>query len=243
MAVELHLPDLPEVELRLSPLAAGEASARPGVVAGVGARTRLSWPARLVETLSTYLPLVLMLLLAVGTAWLVQRTPVPSAARAARAPLSTPDYSMHNVILERFAANGRLRLRLQGDELHHYPDSDRVEVKNARIEAFDVAGRVTIATAQQVLGNGDASELQLTGGAQVQGRDAQGSALVIRSDFLHLFLVTEQVRTHKPVRVTLGNTELQAGGLEYDHPAQKLELKGPIRATLAPLARTPKAAR
>jgi lipopolysaccharide export system protein LptC len=52
------------------------------------------------------------------------------------------------------------------------------------------------------------------------------------SDFLHLFLVTERVRTHLPVLVRWGGTEVSAGGLDYDNASSRLELKGPLKAVL-----------
>jgi hypothetical protein len=44
------------------------------------------------------------------------------------------------------------------------------------------------------------------------------------------------VRSHLPVLVTLGDSRLQAGGLDYDHGTRKLELRPPIRAVFVPEA-------
>ena len=55
MAVELHLPDLPEIPLSLGP-------PHPP-----GPRARVPWHVRVQDVLSAYLPLLLMLLLALGT--------------------------------------------------------------------------------------------------------------------------------------------------------------------------------
>src|SRR5262245_34750675 len=62
---ELHLPDLPEVEVSLG--------AAPPVKPRAGLRMRLR------ELLGAYLPLLLMALLALGTWWLVKNTPRPMA--------------------------------------------------------------------------------------------------------------------------------------------------------------------
>ncbi len=90
--------------------------------------------------------------------------------------------------------------------------------------------------ARQAIGNGDGSELQLLGGAEVTSEDANGTPLLMRSEFLHAFLVTERVRSHLPVQVRLGVNEWRAGGLDYDHVARRLDLTGPMRAELAPRA-------
>src|SRR5512139_835434 len=63
---ELHLPDLPEVEVSLRAPPRAQPRAR-----GLRVRTR--------ELIGIYLPLLLMALLALGTWWLVKHTPRPVA--------------------------------------------------------------------------------------------------------------------------------------------------------------------
>jgi len=145
---------------------------------------------------------------------------------------------MTQFALERFDAAGRLKLRIEGDRLRHFPDTDRIEIDRAQIRAWAPDGRMTLATARRALGNGDGSELQLLGGAEVTAQDATGTPLVMRGEFLHAFLVLEQVRSHLPVQVRHGSNELRAAGLDYDHAAQRLALKGPLRAQLTPRPRS-----
>ena len=222
MSVELHLPDLPEVPISIGP----EPGAKPP--------PPLPWHLRLREALAAYLPLLLMALLALATWWLVQNAPVSRAPGAERPVSSEPDYTMQQFALERFDASGRLALRIEGRQLRHFPDTDRIEIDDARIRAIAADGRVTLASARQALGSGDGSELQLRGGAEITSRDASGAPLVMQSDFLHAFTLLERVQTHLPVRVQRGSSTLQAAGLRYDHPRLALELDGPLRSVLAP---------
>ncbi len=223
MSVELHLPDLPEVPIGLGP------------APGRAPRPRVPWHLRVRDAISSYLPLLLMTLLALFTWWLVKNT--PSAARPTEAPpvRSTPDYTMSRFALERFDAVGRLKVRVEGERLRHFPDNDRIEIEAVTIRALAPDGRVTLAHAQRALANGDASEVQLIGGAEVVSQSKDGGApLTMSGEFLHAFLVTERVRSHLPVRVRQGGADLQAGGLAYDHGERKLELLGPIRAVFPP---------
>ncbi len=235
MSVELHLPDLPEVDISLGP---GEAALAPGASAALR-RAGVPWHLRLRDALSAYLPLLLMGLIALATWWLVKQTPLPELPVPARAQRSEPDYTMRGFALERFDAAGRLKVRIEGDLLRHFPDTDRVEIERARIRAFAPDGRETRASAERALGNSDGSELQLLGGAEVTSHDTAGTPLFIRSEFLHAFLLTERVHSHLPVLVRFGATELTAGGLDYDNAARRLEFKGPVRAVLAPKAGGP----
>ncbi len=224
MSVELHLPDLPEVPISLGPARGG------------APRPRRPWHLRLRDVLSAYLPLLLMALLALASWWLVKNSPRPVAPAEERPVSSDPDYTMSGFALERFAADGRLRLRIEGAHLRHFPATDRIEIDDVRIHAVADDGRVTLAHARQAIGNGDGSELQLLGGAEVTSEDANGTPLLMRSEFLHAFLVTERVRSHLPVQVRLGVNAGRSGGLDYDHVARRLDLTGPMRAELAPRA-------
>lgn len=226
MSVELHLPDLPEVAISLGP------------AAGAPKRLAMPWHLRLREVLSSYLPLLVMAVLVLATWWLVKNSLRPPAAAEERVVSAEPDYTMSGFALERFDATGRLKLRIEGAQLRHFPVTDRIEIEDAVIRAIAPDGRVTLARARRALGSGDGSEVQLLGGAEVTSEGVGGQALVMRSEFLHAFLVIERVSSHLPVQVQLGATELRAGGLDYDHATRRLELGGPVRAEMA--ARAPR---
>jgi lipopolysaccharide export system protein LptC len=222
MSVELHLPDLPEV-----PISFG--------TAGVAAvRIDMPWHLRVRAAVSAYFPLLLMTALALATWWLVKNSPRAPVADEARAISVAPDYTMSRFALERFDATGRLKLRIEGEQMRHFPATDRIEIDGAVIRAIAPDGRVTLAHAQRAIGNGDGSEVQLLGGAEVTSEREGDSNLVMRSEFLHAFFVTERVRSHLPVQVQMGATDLRAAGLDYDHAARRLELTGPLRAVMAP---------
>ena len=222
MSVELHLPDLPEV-----PISLGPPRSAPG-------RPRPAWHQRLREALPSYLPLLLMALLALASWWLLKNAPRPAVQAGPPVVSSAPDYTMEQFVMERFDRAGRLKLRIEGQRLQHDPATDRIEVEQARIRAIGPDGRVTTAVAQRARANGDSSEVQLLGGAEVRSLDATGQAVVIRGEFLDLYTVTERVSSPLPVVVTYGSTTVHAAGLQYDNPTQRLSLQGPMRADLAP---------
>ena len=222
MSVELHLPDLPEVPISLGPAPRGALQAvRP-------------WHLRLRDVLSSYLPLLLMAALALATWWLVKNSPRLVQAPTGRVVSSEPDYTMTQFAVERFDASGRLKLRIEGAQLRHFPDTDRIEIEDAQIRAYAPDGRMTLATAKRAMGNGDGSEIQLLGGAEVSTQDDLNGPLVMQGEFLHAFLLKERVLTHLPVLVRQGGTEMRAAGLQYDHVTRRLDLKGPLRMVLTP---------
>jgi lipopolysaccharide export system protein LptC len=218
---ELHLPDLPEVEVSLG------APAQP-VPVRRGMRLRLR------ELLGAYLPLVLMALLALGTWWLVKNTPRPASGDEQTAVRSDPDYEMRDFAITRFAPDGRATVRIEGAWLRHFPDTDRIEIEDARVQARTPDGRVTQAQAARALANGDASEWQLSGGAKVVAQMRSGPPMEIDGEFLHVFVRTERVRSHLPVRLRQGDDEILAGGIDVDNLAQRMQLSPPVRGTFSP---------
>jgi lipopolysaccharide export system protein LptC len=195
---------------------------------------RRSWPAHITSLLSAYLPLLLMAVLALGTWWLVKNTPVPGEATVATAPRHEPDYAMTQFTVQRFLPTGGMRLQVEGDALRHYPDTDTLEIDQARVRAWAPNGRETVATANRAQSNSDGSEVQLTGGAHVTRQALAGEDVIeFKGEFLHAFFKTERLLSHLPVTVMRGNSVVRADGLEYDNVKGLLLLKGRVRATFS----------
>ena len=108
---------------------------------------------------------------------------------------------------------------------------DRYLARGVTIRALASDGSVTRASARRALSNGDASEVQLLGGAQVV-REASGAGPQIEfdSEFLHAFLNTERLKSHLPVRLRQGASDLRVGAIDYDNLTRIARLGAPVRA-------------
>ena len=180
---------------------------------------RLIW-----ERASLYLPVLLMGVLALGTYLLVRNTPVFGPPAAAKPLTHDPDYFMQNFSVRTFHASGQLKSEVLGAEAWHYPDTD---------------GQLTTATANRALTNADASEVQLIGNAVVI-RQPVGQAgevavpMEFRSEFLHAFMNTEQVKSNKPVELTRGQDRFSGDAMDFDNLGRVVELHGRVKGTLVP---------
>jgi lipopolysaccharide export system protein LptC len=202
------------------------------------ARSPLLWRRRATDSFTSYLPLVVMGVLALATWWLVKNTPLFDAERPVSVPRHEADYTMTQFVVQRFAVDGSLRAQIEGDVMRHFPDTDTIEVDHPRIRAFGLDRRVTTATANHALANRDGSELQLMGNAHVvREASATDQEIDFRGEFLHAFQYTEQIRSHLPVVVTQGRTEIHADSMAYDNLARLLDLRGHLRAVLTPPSR------
>ncbi len=186
-----------------------------------------------------YLPLLMMAALALATYWLVHTTPLTSTVAEQRPVSHDPDYFMEGFSVRTFDAQGRVRTEILGERARHYPDTQWLEIDAVRIKSYDAKGRLTTATASRGLTNEDNSQVQLIGNAVVvrEGAAADSGPAVprmeYRGEFLHAFMTTERVVSHKPVQLIRGDDRFSGDTLDYDNVEQVLQLRGRVRGTLS----------
>ncbi len=187
-----------------------------------------------------YLPLVFMAVLALGSYWMVRSAPPIAEPGVQRVQSHDPDYFMEGFAVKTFDASGRLRSEVLGDKVRHYPDTQWLEIDAIRIRSFDTKGTLTTATADRGLTNEDGSEVQLMGHALVvreavtQADNKSSPRMQYRSEFLHAFLNTEQIKSNKPVELLRGQDRFSADSMDFDNVAQVLQMDGRVHGTLVP---------
>jgi lipopolysaccharide export system protein LptC len=191
----------------------------------------LSW--RIQALLSAYLPLLLMAFLASGTWWLVKNTPGAEEAVVAAPARHKPDYEMKNFELQRLGPDGRLRVRIEGSELRHYPDTNSIEIDGIRLRAYAADGNLTLATASRGIGNAAASEIQLLGDVKLQrfDVDATGQALrqprlEVKGEFMRALGDVEKLNSHLPVLLSYAGGDVRTQGFEFDNLLGQLSFTG-----------------
>jgi lipopolysaccharide export system protein LptC len=225
MKGELHLPDLPEIPVAVSP---------PGLPQSGDRRRRARWAPRLRERLMGYLPLLLMTILALGT-WLVAKnTPGLLSPSAPVAVKHDPDYTVDHFSLQRFAPDGALKVQIDGDQMRHFPDDDTMEVDQIRVLATDPDGRRMTATALKGRAKGDGSEVWLDGQAQVVSEAASQVPVRMNGEHLRAEPKLKRVDSDWPVIVQQGDSEFHADGMFYDADTHLLTLHGGTHALLQP---------
>lgn len=187
------------------------------------------------ERLSLYLPVLLMLLLALGSWWLVRNAP-PVVREVEDAPVAhRPDYSMVHFMVKDFDVQGRMQSEIRGDRADHYPVTDTMEIQNVDMRGFALDGAQTTATAKKGISNGDASEVQLWGDAAVTRTSLPPKpSMKFTGEFLHAWTQEERVRSHLPVVLTRGRDSFTADKLDYDNVSQVVEMQGRVRGILEP---------
>jgi lipopolysaccharide export system protein LptC len=149
---------------------------------------------------------------------------------------------MRKFSVKTFDGSGRLKSEVLGSNARHYPDTDTMEIDLVHIRSFNEEGRLTTATASRALTNGDASEVQLIGNARVVREPVVDKAgqpqprMEYRSEFLHAFMNTERVISHKPVELIRGSDHFTADTMDFDNLDGVMQLKGRVKGILVPAA-------
>lgn len=191
------------------------------------------------EHLSVYLPVALMMLLALGSYLLLQATPEPPKPPPERALTHEPDYFMRRFSVKVFAPDGALASEMYGTEAQHYPDTDTVEIENARVRSFNQYQQLSTATARQIVANGAGTEFELKGDAVVvrqAGRTNTGqrvSRMEFHGQYLKVSTKPEHVLSNQPVLLIRDNDQITAEALDYQgDTTQVVVLTGRVRAKL-----------
>lgn len=195
---------------------------------------RLAW-----DHLSAYLPLLFMAVLAAATYALLQATPEPEEPRVQRPVSAEPDFFMREFSVRSFAPDGRLRSELFGQEGRHRPDTDSIEIDQARVRSIDNLGAVTQATANRIISNSENNEFDLTGNAVVVRRaltaGGQPAAPVrFESEFLRIYTEPSRLFSDQAVLIVRGNDRIAAKGLDYSGEQEQVVFEGRVKVELIP---------
>lgn len=194
------------------------------------------WSVRLRDILYTYLPLLLMLVLAGATWWLVRITPLPPLQAAPEPSPQAPDYRLLGVDLQRYRDDGSLVARIQGRELRHFPQGDRMELEEVRVLWNQPDGPLTAhALRAEVTEGGDRTRLM---GSVVLSRPAtpERPPMEVRGEEIEFDARQSRAWSNQPVELIEGQGVTRAAGFEYRQADSQVRLKGPVRAQWHPTA-------
>jgi lipopolysaccharide export system protein LptC len=146
---------------------------------------------------------------------------------------------MRDFSVRSFAPDGRLRTELFGREGRHRPDTESIEIDQARVRSLDENGAVTNATANLITSNRQNNEFDLLGNAVVlrSAVDAKGQALLpvrFESEFLRVYTEPSRLFSDQAVLILRGNDRIAAKGLDYSGEQEQVVFEGRVRVEMIP---------
>jgi lipopolysaccharide export system protein LptC len=195
---------------------------------------------RVWDQLSLYLPVLLMMPLALASYLLLQATPQPMEPEPERLLTNEPDFFMRRFSVKVFAPNGTLQTEVYGAEARHHPDTDRTVIDTARIRTYSAQRQLSTATAREIISNGEGTVYELRGDAVVVRQAARNAAgerlprMEFHGEFLRVSTDPEHIESDLPVLLIRDKDQMTADTLDYRGDSRVVELNGRVRAQLAP---------
>ena len=186
-----------------------------------------------------YVPLLLALLLALGTFWLMRsmpkiRPPEPEL------PTNMPDYYLHDFQLRRYNAQGGLQDELTGQYGEHLPGPDTIHVQQATMRSVNAQGGSTQGRAQRAVAQRQSQDIELFDQVHLVHQPApaangqQPPAITFESDYLQSTDKQEHIRTNRPVKITRAGDVITGSGMTYTHSNRTVEVQGRTKAVIQP---------
>lgn len=187
------------------------------------------------DRLTLYLPLLVMVVLAMGSWWLVRAMPETWGNGSENIRRKAPDYHLENFSTKVFDARGRLIRQVGGEKARHYPDTDELHIDAVRFLAVDASGVEVHGTARQGIASGDGERVTLMGQVHVVS-PAHGLTpkMEFRGERLVVWTKTEKMRSTEPVEIWRGPDRFHAQDLDFDMKTGQYQLSGRVRGVLQP---------
>lgn len=178
---------------------------------------------------SLWLPLVVLLLLAVLSFW-IERS-VQITANGNQTGKADPEGIMENFEALRTDPSGRPQYRLSAKKLKHYSDSKLTELESPRFVLLDAtAGEISVMSRQATV-SPDGGEMDLLGEVNVlRGAHAGQSPLTLSTARLLVFPERKLLRAPGTVDIQDKTLKLRAGAMEYNVEQRVIKLTGRVRA-------------
>ena len=200
---------------------------------------RVHWSDQLLRRITDYLPLLLALLLALTSFWLVRsmpkiRQPGPPL------PADAPDYYLREFVLRRYGAQGALQDELTGTYGEHIPGPDTIHVQQARMLSIDAQGNSTRSSANRAIAYRQNQDIELFDQVHVVRQRAPNREgitpppTVFESDYLRSTGQQEHISTDQSVTIVRDGNIITGTGMTYTSNSRTVEVQGRARAVIQP---------
>ena len=190
---------------------------------------------RALDRLTLYLPLLVMVVLAMGSWWLVRSMPDLWSSPAVTPVRKDPDYHLENFSTQVFNAQGRRTSQVSGEKARHYPDTDELHIDMVRFVAVSDDGTEVQATAQRGIATGDGERVTLMGNVHVV-REARGASprLELRGEKVVALQSQEKLLSDVPIEITRERDRFTASTMAFDMKSGQYQLSGRVHGLLQP---------
>ena len=181
------------------------------------------WPA--------LLTLAALLLLAAGSFWILQTVRQSNERGQKRVAVHEPDYVMENFQYISAAKDGKIRMKIEGDTLRHFADTEESIMQQPRLTSYSPERQPLTIHSKSAHINRDHSEVRLRDNVELRRPQTRGDEeLIVLSEYMVVLPEKDIAKTDQPVRARLGESTLSGIGMVVDHAQHTLTLNSRVHA-------------
>lgn len=190
---------------------------------------------RTLDSLTLYVPLIVMAILALGSWWLVRSMPELQPSTTDRPLRTEPDYRLENFTVKTLDAKGQLTRQISGDAATHFPQPNELHIDRIRIFAQNDEGSQFTAQADKGISSDNDDRFTLMGNVQaVRQADPRGPMTQLRGERLTAIIHEDRLTSSLPVEITRGHDVFSSDTLEFNTRSGQYMLQGRVRSVIAP---------
>jgi lipopolysaccharide export system protein LptC len=147
----------------------------------------------------------------------------------------TPDIVVDRVVLTQFDAEGRARNKLFGERLRHFAENDDIEVAAPRLVSLRPDQPRVEVSARTARVENAAERLHLNGDVVITRAAFDGQPeMRMNTEYLLVLPDEDRYRTDRPLKLTRGDSSVDANAMDFDNIARVLVLSANVRSLIEP---------
>ena len=184
----------------------------------------------MIDRLSSWFPLLVLVVLAGVTLWLDHIVQPPAGPRAMSS--GEPDYIVDGLSALRMDHDGRVKHTLRAQKMTHYPDDDLTLLVEPKLVTYTEGRTPVTVTARHARVSGNGENVYFEDGVRVvRAPHGNRTELVVETSYLHVIPDANIAKTDKPVTIRDATGVVVASGLELNSETRVLKLQGRVKGT------------
>jgi lipopolysaccharide export system protein LptC len=184
---------------------------------------------RIYDRLAAGVSLLLLAILAGATYYLAEMSDRGPGGSASRKITHEPDYFVERFAMTRLNSKGEPIFKMSAERLNHFPDDDTSEFVKPLLVSLDPNSPLLTLRSDRGRSTSEGVETHLYDNVLLtRAPIADNPELRIESDYVLLLSEEDIARTHRPVRVTFGDSFLTGVGMEFNNASRQLEVKSHV---------------
>jgi len=190
---------------------------------------------RIAHRFRVSIALMLAMLFAVGSFWLLEVMNRSGEDLQADKRLNEPDQIIERFSLVRMTKDGKPSYIISGDKLTHRPVDDSSEIDKPVVRSLSGENPPMDIHAKSARIDDDNSRVVLSGDVQIdRAASATSQEFRLRTTELTIFPNEDRMETDKPVSMVSGGATLSGTGLKVNNATSQVEVAQRLRITYPP---------